>query len=478
MPTSNDVSQSSSPSLQPRDMANGTRKSLSRLSSIPLTPRAAMAAAAVFHLILTLGVFCIGRFGLYPQQIDSNGIGEFARDGFRFKAEAEMLANTLVQDGLLAWLANPLQIHIKLYSLSFVLLGRLLGSNILVAEPVNLFCYLAILAATFNLAKRIAGQREAWLASAIVALWPTLLLHTTQFLRDPVLIAAILILVLVLTALTTRDYTWSRNLIAGVIGGAASLVLWMSRPDMWLVIRAIVFFALVLVVIRMMREKKLLVGNLMVIALLFASMSFMPEITQSAKQRTGVSFGGSIRDQGLSPWGRIEARRLDFIKAQTGESGSMIDTDLRLESGADIIKYVPRAVEIGYFAPFPAMWLDAGYNVGLIGRLLAGIETLLTYIIELLACVFVWRSRRRLDVWLLVLTVMTGVIALGLVVVNVGTLYRMRYPFWILMVVMAAPLVTRWIPGASAKGKADVVDVDPRRSGEPTANPASLRVAS
>ena len=168
MPTSNDVSQSSSPSLQTRDTPNGTRKSLSRLSSVSLTPRAALAAAAVFHLVVTLCVFCIGRFRLDPQQIDLNGIGQFARDGDRFKRDTELLAHTLVQDGLVAWLASPLQIHIKFYSLSFLLLGRLLGSNILVVEPVNLFCYLVILASIFNLTRRLSGQREAWVASAIV----------------------------------------------------------------------------------------------------------------------------------------------------------------------------------------------------------------------------------------------------------------------------------------------------------------------
>lgn len=450
MPTSNDVSQSSSPSLQTRDPPNGTRKSLSRLSSVSRTPRAAMAAAAVFHLVVTLGVFCIGRFRLDPQQIDVSGIGQFARDGYRFESDTELLAHTLVHDGLVAWLASPLQIHIKFYSLSFLLLGRLLGSNILVAEPVNLFCYLVILATTFKLTRRLSGQRAAWVASAIVALWPTLLLHTTQFLRDPTLIAAILILVLAATDLLTVDSNWSRNLIAGVIGWGACLVLWMSRPDMWLVIRAIVVFAFVLVIIRMVRDRKLLVGNLTAIALLVVLTAFMPQVAQQTKENTGLSLGGSANGEGFPIGARIAARRLDFVKSGLGQSGSMIDGDVSFKSDVDIIKYVPRAVEIGCFAPFPAMWFNPGYNVGLMGRLLSGVETLVSYVIALLACIFVWQNRRRLDVWLLVLTIMTGVTALGLVVVNVGTLYRMRYPFWILMVVLGAPVITRWIAGKSA----------------------------
>jgi hypothetical protein len=34
-----------------------------------------------------------------------------------------------------------------------------------------------------------------------------------------------------------------------------------------------------------------------------------------------------------------------------------------------------------------------------------------------------------------------GMLALGLVVCNIGTLYRMRYPFWILIVIMAAAAI-------------------------------------
>jgi 4-amino-4-deoxy-L-arabinose transferase-like glycosyltransferase len=424
-----------------------------------LRPRVAMATAALFHIAVTLIVLGVGRFGLYPQQIDQDGIGQFARDGYLFRAETEFLAQTLMQDGVAAWLANPLQIHIKAYSISSILLRPVLGATILVAEPVNLFCYLIILAVVFGLAKRMAGEKVAWLASVIVALWPTFLLHTTQFLRDPILIAAILLLVLVLSDLIVRPNTWSRNLIAGVAGVAATLGLWMSRPDMWLVIRAIGLCALVLIAIRMWREKKLLLVNLTVVVLLFALMSFIPQVARSAQEQAGVSFGSAARDEGLSPWARIAARRRGFITDGLRQTGLMIDADVRFSSAADVIKYIPRAVEVGCFAPFPSTWFSRGYNVGLVGRLLAGIETSLTYALELFACVFLWQSRRRLDVWLLALTIMVGLLALGFVVVNVGTLYRMRYPFFILIVIMAAPVVAKWIPGNRGPTvKASVVD--------------------
>jgi hypothetical protein len=40
--------------------------------------------------------------------------------------------------------------------------------------------------------------------------------------------------------------------------------------------------------------------------------------------------------------------------------------------------------------------------------------------------------------WLVFVTATAGLIALGLVVVNAGALYRIRYVFWIMLIVIAA----------------------------------------
>ena len=83
------------------------------------------------------------------------------------------------------------------------------------------------------------------------------------------------------------------------------------------------------------------------------------------------------------------------------------------------------------------MWFGQGYNVGVVGRLVSGIEMILTYPLELFACVFLWKNRTHLSSWLLLAT-SAGVLALGLIVANIGTLYRMRYPFWTIVVIIAA----------------------------------------
>ena len=84
------------------------------------------------------------------------------------------------------------------------------------------------------------------------------------------------------------------------------------------------------------------------------------------------------------------------------------------------------------------MWLTAGERVGAYGRLLSGIETFVMYVVEMLAVVGLWQSRRRLAPWLLLLIALACVTALGLVVINVAALYRMRYVFWMLLILLGA----------------------------------------
>jgi hypothetical protein len=84
------------------------------------------------------------------------------------------------------------------------------------------------------------------------------------------------------------------------------------------------------------------------------------------------------------------------------------------------------------------MWLHGGRQVGLSGRVISGFEMLLTYVIESMALFGLWSQRKNLSAWLLLVVIGLGALALGLVVNNMGAMYRLRYPFWVLMVILGA----------------------------------------
>jgi hypothetical protein len=109
---------------------------LSKTQSIPL--RYLMPAAAI-HIILTTTIFLIGHFQLLPNTIDQNGIGlTFAIDGTTYQRVAGGLADELQNNGFQTWLQTRAPFHSRLYSLAFATFGKVLGHNILAAEPLNL----------------------------------------------------------------------------------------------------------------------------------------------------------------------------------------------------------------------------------------------------------------------------------------------------------------------------------------------------
>ncbi len=113
---------------------------------------------------------------------------------------------------------------------------------------------------------------------------------------------------------------------------------------------------------------------------------------------------------------------------------------MRLTTASDVLRFIPRAAVIGFFAPFPRMWFEHG-SYGSAGRLLSGAETLVMYFLYFGVAACLWRNRRRLETWLLFLVATLGTVALGLVVANAGALYRLRYVFWIMFIIMAAQVI-------------------------------------
>lgn len=397
-----------------------------------------IAAVIVWHLTVTTTIYLIGHFALSPGVFDANGIGvSFAPDASSYQVKASALSEVLTRNGAAAWLTTPAPLHVKLYSLSFAVFGPLFGFNILSAEPLNVLCYLAILSLVCKLGQEVCDRHVGLLAAGAVALWPSFLIHTTQLLRDPLFIAAVLALVLITARWLTKVHSWGSGLVLGATGGVLSTVLWIVRSEMREVMLAVALLGVGLLVIRQVRERRVLTGNLIGAALLLVITLSIPRAAGELQKLGAAPGKTSIARPILPLWQRIAARRYGFI-TYNPDAGSNIDTDVQFANAVDIARYLPRAVEIGFCAPFPSMWFATGRQVGYAGRVIGGLETMLMYVVELLAILGLWRERRRLSVWLLLLIAGAGLTALGLVVVNLGTLYRMRYAFWMLLIIVGA----------------------------------------
>jgi hypothetical protein len=407
-----------------------------------------LATAAVLHVSVAAAVFTVGKLGLMPSQFNEKGLGTFASDGLVYQTETVELCNVLRTQGIAAWASWPTQLHVRLYSLPLAALQGLSGFNILAIEPLNLIYYLAILTLVFKLGTAVFDHRAGLLAATIVALWPSFLLHTTQLLRDPLLISAFLILMLSLVQCLKRDYTWRGGLLWSLPGAMAILTVRIVRLPMWDLLWVTIGLAVLMLVARSVRQRRFPLGNACFAIVLIAALLITPHFQAAFRNQQHVRIKRVILPEEVQKMpveGQIVKRREGFglQVGATGENvpsdaGSDIDKGVRFNSFADIIRYIPRAVVVGFFAPFPSMWLTAGKQVGASGRLLSGFETILTYLIEGLALFGLWSARKRLTTWFLCLAATSGVVVLGLIVNNMGALYRLRYPFWVLLVVLGA----------------------------------------
>jgi hypothetical protein len=437
-------------------------KSLKQIAS-RAKPAHLLLAAALFHLAVVLLIFAIGRWQLMPSQFDDNGLGTFAADGYVYQMEVVHLAKLLKTEGIAAWASWPTQLHVRLYALVYAAFEPGLNLNVLTIEPLNLFYYLAILVLVFKSGETLFDRRTGLLAATIVALWPSLLLHSTQLLRDPPLITAMLLMVLAITKLLKHDYTWQQGLLVGGYGAAAVVSIWIVRVSLWDMVLALTALGCLLLLLSLWRMRRIRVANLIGMAMILTAIAVTPQFKArlETQQRSAVAGRTPIAEivQKLKLWQRIAQRRKGFVDTPSMDlspPGSNIDTGVRFWSEWDMIRYLPRALEIGLFAPFPKMWLARGSQVGLAGRLISGFEMTLTYLLQLLAVAALWRRRKDLTVWYWLLSYLVGALALGLIIVNIGSLYRIRYPFWIMLAVVGAGGAIHLLSKISLRKSAEV----------------------
>lgn len=415
-----------------------------------------IAIAGCLHVCLVVLIYLVGRSGLLSDTFDRNGIGiSFAVDSYSYRIEADQMAQLLHGGSIGRWFAFGSQFHVKLYSLSSAVFGPLLGVNILSNEPLNLLYYLLILGLVYALGKELFDRRRGLIAMSVVALWPSFLLHTTQMLRDPLFIAAMLLLFLTLAKWLTRTLSIYEGMIAALTAGVASLFLWISRGDMWEVSLVIILLGTGFFLLRQVKERRLRAGNMLSATLLLVIALLMPRIVPAYRQLEPSLIDEArpqralLEESGTQLWSslpvRISLLRHHFIRKYP-QAGSNIDTEVELTGIKDIILYLPRALSIGLLAPFPNMWFVPGANVGLKGRVLSGMETLVIYLFVVMALIALWRGRSRLAIWLTGVIILVGSAALGYVVVNISTLYRMRYGFWMLVIILGADTLAHLPP--------------------------------
>ncbi|HEY0005911.1 MAG TPA: glycosyltransferase [Pyrinomonadaceae bacterium] len=320
-----------------------------------------MMAAAVLHVCVTVAVYLASKSALLP---------ELFPDSLKYQRQALVLAKILKDSGAAAWLFALLPLHVKLYSLCFLLFGWMGGLSILSFEPLNVLYYLAILYLVYKLSRELFDRLAALLAATIVGLWPSFLIHTTQPLRDPLFIGVALLFFFVNLRWLTKEYSWLQALAVVAVGAVTESLLWLARSEMWELMIGVAFVTCVLLIVRLVKERSVIRGNLVgAVLLLIISAAIQPVALQfygpalswassygvaslnkddaSAEDNRVVlkALPNPRRGIDVNLPTRISLLRERFILSYP-EAGSNIDTGVQFSSTLDIIRSFPTPASI------------------------------------------------------------------------------------------------------------------------------------
>ncbi|MBU4258593.1 MAG: hypothetical protein KKH45_04310, partial [Proteobacteria bacterium] len=116
---------------------------------------------------------------------------------------------------------------------------------------------------------------------------------------------------------------------------------------------------------------------------------------------------------------------------------TVIDPYISLNSAGAFIPYFPRALQIGFLSPFPSEWFRTGSTPATtIGKRAIGGVMIFFYICLAFFIWGLWEYRKSLEFWIITIHSTFGIIVFTYVYPNVGSLSRMRYGFYMVIIGM------------------------------------------
>lgn len=377
------------------------------------------------------------------------------KDAVTYHRISKVLSERINENGFGEWSIKP---HIKSKELPFVKSGingvvSLIYLSV-TPRPWAVIPLNAIVHATSALLLvyvfLLLGVSKSWsvLASLPFVLYPSSAQWWSQIGKDGILILGVYLLVWgFLTGINARKKTDYFHVVFGVLSGFCFV--WLMRTYMLPIISvASVFVVLVFLMHSIMLKKQtntmfvLLYGiSMIVIAVSSGYAEYQSKASKPVHaERTKVDivhYDSNYSEHdvlsliNIKSTGLVNKIRSDF---DVVKSNSSIDSDVRFGGLGDIILYIPRAAQIGLFAPFPNQWLKPGSSEpNTIMRKVAMFEMGMFYaffVFLLLNMKWILKNPGVLYVLLVSISI---IIMYSLFVTNIGTLYRMRYSFFMII---------------------------------------------
>ncbi len=288
--------------------------------------------------------------------------------------------------------------------------------------------------------------KSGWIVGGVTAflflVFPSALVWYGQNHKDSFLIAGYL-LVLVAFVQALGRTTWKGLLGDVLLFSMGCALVAIMRPHMLMIyILAIAAVILAVAILHFVRSSRMtllaLRNSLIMLGVMFAANSVSP--THYLLGTTEISNGTPHQMEVEWHWDSIgvlpdaienKLKQASLIRAHfysAGKSvgaGSLIDGDVLPTNAFEMLAYLPRALWVGLFAPFPDTWMERPT----LPRVIGAIETLIFYITAPGILIILWR-RPSLPLAVCLIVSALVLIVLSYTSPNLGTLHRIRYGPW------------------------------------------------
>lgn len=374
-------------------------------------------------------------------------------DAAYFDSVALAMADEINKHGWSSWQLFPTASA----SGNVALLGALyalFGHDPTLAIPLNSAFHALGGVLIFMLAKEISpnmlvGKYAGIIAATLFVIFPSALNWYGQIHKDGYAIVGIF-LVLLIWIRTFKDnndfMSWMWLVVANFL---AILLLASIRPYYLKLIFVVVFVALIVMLINrfIFHRKSPWLFFIIVLITLLPAQKFIASVGAS-EALIGDGYSKWQSKSTTQTWQWQSSKWIpDFLEAQIetvartrmglveyGKSvgaKSIIDTEIAPESAIEVIKYIPRALQVALLAPFPTTW---GEQLSFT-RLVAIAEMLIIYLC-LPGLFFLWRFHKPPPVVFAAYFALAFLTVYGVTIANIGTLYRVRYGFEFIMVLL------------------------------------------
>jgi hypothetical protein len=414
-----------------------------------------------FHLSLSILLSCIARSDFLSSLHNGQGFWIFALDSSYYHEMALQMRGVLQNGDYGYWWAHPYEGLIKWISLSYALIT----SDPLVLAPIYSLAWVVSVICVYRIAGQLFFERRvlAFLSAVIFGLWPSYLFHSTQLLKDPIYTMGILLTIWGWLALLLNRRAISLSILVGV----GVLLAYLVRPH---ILEPLFYLSLLAMLLILWRNRSAWKHGLFALVLV-SGLFLYGQLAETIPRPMPVPGGSAVRPSMPQVWHAtdwvpdwLESRfamigqyRDLWIDAYP-EAGSNIDNHVRFHNVSDVVKYLPRALQIGFLAPFPPQWFQDSKTAGRASRLMAGIEMVVLYLL-LPGFFYFFVSGTypiQIRIWLLIYST-SLVLLTTLVVTNMGALYRMRFVYLLPILIGGlggwAMIVRRWRETGKGKTK-------------------------